>query len=333
MANSRLRFFLAPLAGAASLFLAGCVNYTALDNLADARPTGAAFDQALFKDYAFLARSFGDVGPASYTTFDQEGSMSLSDSDRAVAALANSFAAKAIALSHGEVVDPVPGRDAKSHTLRDRLVRALTIGRDSFPRDAARAQADYDCWVLNATVPSQERAAVQCQHSLDVTLSRLENEVHADTAVQAPAADAAAPAAPDAAQTPAPNKNSAPPPQSSAAPAPSAQQVAYTVYFDFNSWTLTAEDLRVIQKTIDAARDGGQPLITVVGHTDTSGPAQYNIRLSVRRAVVVRDVLIDLGARREAVETRGVGESDLAVPTADGVREPKNRRSVITLGV
>lgn len=71
----------------------------------------------------------------------------------------------------------------------------------------------------------------------------------------------------------------------------------------------------------------------MVGHTDTSGPAQYNIRLSVRRAVVVRDVLIDLGARREAVETRGVGESDLAVPTADGVREPKNRRSVITLGV
>ena len=330
MANSRLRLFLAPLAGAASLFLAGCVNYTALDNLADAHPTGTAFNQALFKNYAFLARSFGDVGPASYTTFDQDGSLSLSDSDRAVAAIANSFAAKAIVLSHGEVVDPMPGRDTKSHTLRDRLVRALTVGRDSFPRDAARAQADYDCWVLNGTVPSQERAAVQCQHSLDVTLVRLENEVGANTA--APAADAAAPA-PEAAQAPAPNKSPAPPPQSSAAPAPSAQQAAYTVYFDFNSWTLTAEDLRVIQKTIDAARDGGQPLITVVGHTDTSGRAEYNMRLSVRRAAVVRDVLVDLGARREAIETKGVGKTDLAVPTPDGVREPKNRRSVITLGI
>ena len=333
MANSRLRFFLALLAGAASLFLAGCVNYTALDNLADAHPTGAAFDQALFKNYAFLARSFGDVGSASYTTFDQEGSISLSNSDTAVAALANSFAGKAIAISHGEVVDPMPGRDAKSHTMRDRLVRALAIGRDSFPRDAARAQADYDCWVLNATVLSQERAAVQCQHSLDVTLARLESEVRVDPAAQAPAADAAPPAH-DSAQTPASDQNQAsPPPQSSAAPAPSAQQAGYTVYFDFNSWTLTAEDLRVIQKTIDAARDGGQPLITVVGHTDTSGRAEYNKRLSIRRADVVRDVLVDLGARREAIETKGVGESDLAVPTPDGVREPKNRRSVITLGI
>lgn len=331
MANSRLRFFLAILA--ASLLLAGCVNYTALDNLGDARPTGDAFDKALFTNYAFLARSFGDVGAASYTTFDQEGSISLSDSDSAVAALANSFAAKAIALSHGEVVDPMPGRDAKSHTLRDRLIRALTIGRDSYPRDAARAQADYDCWVLNATVPSQERASVQCQRSLDVTLPRLENEVRAETAAPAADATAPAPASPDAAQTPAPDKSQAPPPQSSAAPAASAQQAGYTVYFDFNSWALTAEDLHIIQKTIDAARDGGQPLITVVGHTDTSGRAAYNLRLSVRRADVVRDVLVDLGARRDAIETKGVGESDLAVPTADGVREPKNRRSVITLGI
>ena len=91
--------------------------------------------------------------------------------------------------------------------------------------------------------------------------------------------------------------------------------------------------MRVIQGAVDSARAGGQPKIVVVGHTDTSGSADYNMHLSVRRADVVRDVIVDLGARRESVETKGVGETDLAVPTPDGVREPKNRRSVVTLAI
>ena len=329
MANSRLRFVLAIMTGAMGLSLAGCVNYSALDDLKDAQPAGPAFDRALFKNYAFLAHSFGDVGASSYTTFDQQGSISLADSDSDVAALANSFAAKAMQLTRGEVVDPVPGVDAKSHTMRDRLVRALVPGRDTYPRDAARAQADYDCWVLNAHVASQARAAAQCQHSLDVTLTRLENEVRADAAAQTPAPDQTP--APPSDQTPAAAPSQTPPPQSSAAPM--ALPAAYTVYFDFDSWTLTAEDMRVIQGAVDSARTGGQPKIVVVGHTDTSGSADYNMHLSVRRADVVRDVLVDLGARREAVETNGVGETDLAVPTPDGVRKPKNRRSVVTLAI
>ena len=40
---------------------------------------------------------------------------------------------------------------------------------------------------------------------------------------------------------------------------------------------------------------------------------------------------MQMGARPESIQTSGVGEGDLAVQTADGVKEPKNRRSVITL--
>ena len=180
----------------AGLMLAGCVNFSALDDLKDATTPGGAFELALFKDYAFLARTFGDVGQASYTAFDQEGSIPLAKTDAAVADLANEYAAKAILLSHGSQVDPETSKDVVSHTLRDRLVRALTPGRDTFPRDAARAQADYDCWMLNATVPSQARATAQCRHSLDASLPRLESEIKA-------AAAAAPAAAPDSAVPPA----------------------------------------------------------------------------------------------------------------------------------
>lgn len=196
--NGTSRRFLAIMAGTAGLLLAGCVNFSALDDLKQASPpTGSPFDQALFQDYAFLARSFGDVGQASYTAFDRDGSLSLNNSDNDVAALANAYASKALLLTRGELAEVEPSNDLQSHALRDRLVRALDPGRDVFARDAARAQADYDCWMMNQTVPSQGPAAAACRAALDVSLPRLEAEVHAIP--QKPAA-AATPAASGPAQ-------------------------------------------------------------------------------------------------------------------------------------
>lgn len=162
---------------AASLALAGCVNFSALDDLAQAPEPKDAFSLALFKNYAFLARSFGDVGQAQYTSFDQQGSIPLTTTDASVADLANAYAGKALQLSQGQLVDPEVSRDIQTHEMRERLVRALGIGRDSFPRDAARAQADWDCWRLNIRVASEAAAAEQCRRSFNVTLPRLEQEV------------------------------------------------------------------------------------------------------------------------------------------------------------
>ena len=103
------------------------------------------------------------------------------------------------------------------------------------------------------------------------------------------------------------------------------------VYFDFDSWTLKAEQLKVLDDVIASARGGGQANITIVGHTDTSGASDYNQRLSVRRANVVVEALVQMGARRAALHASGVGETDLAVETGDGVKEAKNRRAVISL--
>ena len=125
-----------------------------------------------------------------------------------------------------------------------------------------------------------------------------------------------------------PDRLAPPPAPATPAPAPSGD---FTVYFDFDSWTLNAEDLTVLTNVINTARTGGQAHITIVGHTDTSGPADYNQKLSVHRANVVVEALVDMGARRNAIQASGVGETDLAVQTPDGVKEAKNRRAVITL--
>jgi outer membrane protein OmpA-like peptidoglycan-associated protein len=219
------------------------------------------------------------------------------------------FAAKAQLAAKGGDVAPESSTDAASEAARVRLVAALDAGRDRFPDDAARAQADYDCWVLDAMVASQASAASQCRASLGSSLARLEADVQ--------------PAPPPP-----------PPPPTEPAPSPALAPAAstdYTVYFDFDSWTLTAEDLAVLTQVVKTVRAGGQTHIAVVGHTDTSGPADYNQKLSVERANVVVEALVDMGAPRKSFKVWGVGETDLAVQTGDGVREPKNRRTVIDL--
>ena len=59
--------------------------------------------------------------------------------------------------------------------------------------------------------------------------------------------------------------------------------------------------------------------------------ARYNQGLSVRRAEAVRAELVRNGVPRDAITVQGFGENRPLVPTAQGVREPQNRRVEIVL--
>jgi hypothetical protein len=171
----------------AALLLSGCVNNTALDDLRDTTPTGSAFNKALFKNYSAIARSFGSVGASAGIAFDQGGSLELTEIDSHVGALANAYAEKAIIAARGTVVEPEPGVDVPTHKMRDRLIRALERGREGFPVDSARAQTDYDCWMMNATIPVLANSAKKCRASLEISMKRLESEAKAPAAAPAPA--------------------------------------------------------------------------------------------------------------------------------------------------
>ena len=188
------RFLLRFAAPAALVLLGGCVNEYALDDLRDTTPTGSAFSKALFKNYSALARSFGPVGAAAGVAFDRGGSFELTEMDSAIGALANDFAEKAIIAARGSNVEPEPGVDVPTHKMRDRLIRALERGKGTFPVDAARAQADYDCWMMNSKVDALKTSANKCRASLEVSIARLEGE--------AKPAPAAPPPAPPAVPTP-----------------------------------------------------------------------------------------------------------------------------------
>src|SRR5229473_704256 len=87
--------------------------------------------------------------------------------------------------------------------------------------------------------------------------------------------------------------------------------------------------MAVLQQAAAAYRAGGAVAVHVTGHADTSGPVRYNQRLSDRRARHVSDALVHMGVPAQTIAFGGVGENDLAVPTPDGVREPRNRRVTV----
>jgi hypothetical protein len=185
--------------------LSGCVGTTALSQLAQTRPIGGPFSQALFKNYALLAQSFGTVGtPSSGTPFDADNAISVGGMSASVADVANTYAEKALATAQGdEILPEEPDSSLKnSDSVRLQLLRDLDQGRDRAPEHAARAQADYDCWIINARSSELKRAAQQCRRSFGYTIAQLERDLSIPLASPPTAAPSDVPAAPAAAPPP-----------------------------------------------------------------------------------------------------------------------------------
>ncbi|MBM3535682.1 MAG: OmpA family protein [Alphaproteobacteria bacterium] len=183
-------------------------------------------------------------------------------------------------------------RTALDHRTKLAAWIEATKARD--PAAAAAQQVAFECWLEEMSEDHDEDAA-KCGMN---------------------------PASWVVAQAPA-----APPP--AAAPAPAAPKT-FLVFFDFDKSDITPEAARIIKQASDEAKKGNVRIV-VTGHADRAGPTDYNQRLSERRAAAVRAGLVREGVAGNTIQTSGRGENENMVPTADGVREPRNRRVEIVL--
>ncbi len=218
---------------------------------------------------------------------------------------AYTFAAKGLAASRGENVLPETtdrwnvGGSVKQALdgARGRLVSALDAGgRTAKPAVAAKAQVAYDCWVEQEEEGWQLADIATCKGAFEDAMAQL-------VAQPAPAAPPAAPVA---------LKN-------------------FIIYFAWDSSRLDATAIRIIDEAAAEAKKTGNARLTLVGHADRSGAADYNVRLSLRRADAVRGALAARGIATERMSVTALGETEPAVPTADGVREARNRRVEVTI--
>lgn len=108
----------------------------------------------------------------------------------------------------------------------------------------------------------------------------------------------------------------------------------FVVYFEWDRSDLTSQAAAVIDQAVRQIRARGDcsvGSVRIEGHTDRSGSRSYNERLSQRRADIVRQALVSRGVAASAITTQALGETAPAKATADGVREPLNRRSEVVI--
>ena len=110
-------------------------------------------------------------------------------------------------------------------------------------------------------------------------------------------------------------------------PAPSR----FTLFFRFESDEPTAESRALVPDVLKAVKGRPVPEVSVVGHTDTTGTSASNLELGLRRANMVRSLLVAAGLDASLIELASHGESELLVPTVDEVLEPRNRRVEISV--
>lgn len=81
------------------------------------------------------------------------------------------------------------------------------------------------------------------------------------------------------------------------------------IYFEYDSDKLTAQSLFILDEFADFLRDNPTLRISIEGHTDNIGSAEYNIDLSTRRAQSVYLYLISKGISADRLQYKGYGFS------------------------
>jgi OmpA-OmpF porin, OOP family len=172
----------------------------------------------------------------------------------------------------------------------------ITNLKDRHSQELAEAQTLYDCWLVRARTLAPAKETTMCKEGYFNRVQWLRDALQNDPTTIPPAGKVHV-------------------------------SDSYLMYFDWDKAQLNTQaltNLRQMSEEImhDHAGDG----LAVNGHADSSGAPDYNMALSERRAQTVKGLLASYGVPKERMTVFAFGETDLAVPTGDNVRESKNRR-------
>ena len=106
---------------------------------------------------------------------------------------------------------------------------------------------------------------------------------------------------------------------------PSMDELSNTIYFDFDSYEVRAEDADIVNRHSIQILDSGAS-VRLEGHADERGSREYNIGLGERRAQAVRRMLMIQGVPASRISTVSFGEERPAAFGSDEASWAQNRR-------
>jgi OOP family OmpA-OmpF porin len=107
---------------------------------------------------------------------------------------------------------------------------------------------------------------------------------------------------------------------------PEKVEYAADTFFDFDQYTLKPEGKNTLDDLANTLSDVAIEVIIATGHTDSTGPASYNQKLSLQRANAVRDYLVNQGINANLVYTEGMGERSPVATNRTPIGRAMNRR-------
>lgn len=103
------------------------------------------------------------------------------------------------------------------------------------------------------------------------------------------------------------------------------------ILFDFDSSTLRSEARENLRKLAQIMSEDDETELMIVGHTDSVGDENYNMRLSLRRAESAANYMVSQGLNRNRISVEGRGEYEpIATNETDKGRQ-ENRRVEVAI--
>ncbi len=105
----------------------------------------------------------------------------------------------------------------------------------------------------------------------------------------------------------------------------------HNVFFAVDSWELRKESLIELERLFRLLDNNPGLVVEIGGHTDSTGSDEHNLILSEKRAMTVREYLIERGISQERLQYKGYGESEPLYDNDNEEGKRKNRRTDISI--
>jgi peptidoglycan-associated lipoprotein len=103
------------------------------------------------------------------------------------------------------------------------------------------------------------------------------------------------------------------------------------IHFDFNQAFIREDAKPVLAKIADAMKANRSASLSIEGHCDERGTAEYNLALGARRAAAAKKYLVSLGVGAGSLSTVSFGEEKPVDPGHTEEAWAKNRRAHFVL--